>query len=106
MNSQKAAEVVSLLQHMSLRKGMYVGEVKLPAVSAFFSGFEIASQLFGYEVPLEIRQRAKEQRGWQHTNEVWPMEQMEAQNYTEEQIIDELWSLEIEAWKLAADARG
>jgi hypothetical protein len=90
--------IIEILRSARDRKAMYLGTVDVPSAENFLNGFKVGCFACGRDVPLEVRERVTTKRGW-----VWsaksPIEEMKEQGLTEEEIVDELFAIEIAAWE-------
>lgn len=78
---------------------MYLSEVTIPSAIDFLEGFSVATSIFGCKPSTEITKEVYETRGWEFLA-AWPHEEMKNKGMKEEEIIDELFQIEIESWKL------
>jgi hypothetical protein len=90
--------IIEILRSARDRKAMYLGTVDVPSAENFLNGFKVGCFACGRDVPLEVRARVTTKRGW-----VWsakgPIEEMRERGLTEEEIVDELFAIEIAAWE-------
>ncbi len=91
--------ILEILRSARQRKPMYIQPVDLVAAENFLTGFQIGCAACGLEVPHETREGVTIERGWP-----WyaarPIKEMREQGLTEEQIIDELFAMEITGWEM------
>jgi hypothetical protein len=76
---------------------MYFQPVDVTATENFLGGFHLGCSACGLEVPFEIRERVTIERGWQWSAAL-PSDQMREKGLAEEEMIDELFAIEIAAW--------
>ena len=98
--TSRIAKIIEMLEHVRRRPGMYTGGTSTARIGSFMSGFDMACGLFDLSIPWEIRDQARKQRGWQPTNEGWPITEMRERGMTDEAIADEGLALDILEWKL------
>jgi hypothetical protein len=90
--------ILDILRSARQRKPMYLQSVNIAAADNFLSGFKIGCFACGLEVPVEIRERVTIERGWQWYAAL-PITEMRERGLSEEQIVDELFAIEIAAWE-------
>ncbi|MHB1558572.1 MAG: hypothetical protein ACYC61_14035 [Isosphaeraceae bacterium] len=90
--------ILEILRSARSRKSMYLGTVDVPSAETFLNGFLVGCFACGRDVPLEIREQVTIARGW-----TWsaarPIDEMRERGLTEEQVVDELFAIEIAAWE-------
>jgi hypothetical protein len=91
--------ILEILGSARERKPMYLGTVDVASAESFLNGFLIGCFACGLEVPLEIQEQATIERGWP-----WyasrPIPEMRERGLSEEQIVDELFAIQIAAWEM------
>jgi hypothetical protein len=88
--------VLELLEHMLRRPAMYVPQLDVANVQSFLIGLEAGCRLSGLDITREIYQEAAATRGWKWRakRNVWHMRK---KNLSDEEIIQELIAVEMEA---------
>jgi hypothetical protein len=90
--------ILEILRSARQRKPMYIQPVDVAAAENFLAGFHVGCFACGLEVPFEIRERVTIERGWP-----WyaarPIKEMRERGLNEEQIVDELFAMEIAGWE-------
>ena len=94
--------ILELLESLSKRPQMYVHPVEVATIQSFLNGLEAGCYLAGLTISHETRGAAAASRGWKFraTGIVWHMKEKQL---TDEQIIHELITVEVEAFRLAAE---
>jgi hypothetical protein len=90
--------IIEILRSARHRKSMYLGTVDVPSAVDFLNGFQVGCFACGQDVPLEIRERVTTARGWEWSAKR-PIDEMREQGLTEDEIVDELFAIEIAAWE-------
>jgi hypothetical protein len=90
--------IIEILRSARHRKAMYLGTVDVPSAENFLNGFQVGCFACGQDIPLEIRERVTTARGWGWSAK-GPIEEMRERGLTEEEIVDELFAIEIAAWE-------
>ncbi len=90
--------ILEILRSARSRKAMYLGTVDVPSAECFLNGFVVGCFACGRDLPLEIHEQVTIARGW-----TWsaarPIDEMRERGLTEEQVVDELFAIEIAAWE-------
>src|SRR5262245_27944176 len=89
--------IVEVLASARSRKAMSLGTVDVPSVENFLNGFNVGCFACGRDVPLEVRERVTTARGWRWSAKR-PIEEMRGRRLNEEEVVDELFAIEIAAW--------
>jgi hypothetical protein len=91
--------LLKVLHSVRDRNSMYFRPVDVVAAENFLNGFITGVASCGLEVPIEIRESTTLERGWK-----WyaarPVDDMRNRGLTEDQIIDEILTIEIAAWRV------
>jgi hypothetical protein len=90
--------IIEILRSARDRKAMYLGTVDVPSAENFLNGFQVGCFACGPDVPLEVRERVTTARGWGWSAKR-PIEEMRERGLNEEEIVDELFAIEIAAWE-------
>lgn len=94
--------IIEILRSARGRKAMYLGTADVASAEDFLNGFQVGCFACGQDIPPEIRERVTTERGWRWSA-MGPIVQMRERGLTEEEIIDELFAIEIEAWEAFND---
>lgn len=99
MDPAQIAFVIEVLESARRRKPMYLAPVSVDSAVHLLYGFNLAFFTMGLQISHATRQQAYIRHGWRYTAlGVW--ETMRKKGMSEEAIVDELFALEIEAWKI------
>lgn len=92
--------VLELLERVAEKTGMYVQPVEVGTVQSYLNGLQAGCSLSGLVVSRELYKQAAASRGWTVRAEgvVW---QMRANNMDDASLIQELISIQAEAFRLA-----
>jgi hypothetical protein len=90
--------IIEILGNARSRKAMYFGTVDVPSAEDFLNGFQVGCFACRRDIPLEVRERVTTARGWGWSAKR-PIEEMRERGMTEEEIVDELFAIEISAWE-------
>ena len=94
-------QIITLLEHIRKRPGMYLGPPSVDALVHFLPGFHAGCEIAGYRithVPESAYHTIVEARGWEHLANK-PIAEMQARGMSELDIIEELLQIEIATWK-------
>ncbi len=72
--------------------------IDVAAAENFLNGFRIGCLACGLEVPLMIQEQVTVERGWKWCA-TGPIQEMQEAGLSEEQVIDELFAIEISGWE-------
>jgi hypothetical protein len=90
--------ILEILRSARERKAMYLGTVDVSSAETFINGFQVGCFACGLDLPLEVLEQATIERGWP-----WyaarPIPEMRAAGLNEDQIVDELFAIQIAAWE-------
>ena len=92
-NSRDA--IIEHLEHVRNRPEMYAGEVSERAFYAYLSGFDAACTVLGHARSYDLYLQVCEERGW-GMNALGPQKRMREMGLSEQAIVDELLTIEIE----------
>jgi hypothetical protein len=98
LEARMVVQIIETLGSARQRKAMYLGTVDVASAETFLNGFQVGCFACGLEVPLEIRERVTTARGWGWSAKR-PIEEMRKRGWNEEEIVDELFAIEIAAWE-------
>lgn len=102
MQPSQIRRIIEVLESARTRKQMYFQPVNVEATVNFLNGFKLLLFCLEMEMPHAVYAQVYQQRGWEYTARgVWI--DMQERQMTEESIIDELLTLEIQAWKSILD---
>lgn len=102
---QTIERCIERLAHMTARKPMYVYPLTVDTMKNFLNGFVCAySACDNLQWPRDIRRRVEERRGWRKTP-TGPIQQMQANGMTDEQIMDEMIAIEVDVLREGQQAR-
>jgi hypothetical protein len=90
--------VLEILRSARHRKSMYLDSIELGAAVNFLNGFKVACFACGLEVPLKIQKQVTIERGWKW-NALGAIKEMQEAGLSEEQVVDELFAIEISGWE-------
>lgn len=93
---QTTSHLIERLELMQQRKAMLVQPVSVSAVLDFLRGFRNAYRCCGVRSDVD---KAEKQRGWK-LSALGPVPQMRKKGMSDEQIMDELIAIEIDALRL------
>lgn len=99
MDNNRVQRIIEVLESACARKRMYLSEVTVSSTMNFLGGFSVAAGIFGHQPSVEIMKKAWEGRGWEFLA-TGPLAEMKSKGMTEDEIIEELFQLEIQTWKL------
>jgi hypothetical protein len=99
MQSGQVDRLLSILRSARQRKPMYFQPVDVETAENFLNGFRVGSLACGIEIPLSIQERATNERGWKW-NALGPLKEMRERGLDDDQIVDELFAIEIRAWEM------
>jgi hypothetical protein len=103
MNRQQIIErIVERLLAIQQRPHVYIDE-SLGPMGNFQVGFDMACEILGIMPDADVSEQVFLEHGWK-PSAFGPHIQMRKKGFTEQQIIDELLSMEIEVWKRTLDA--
>jgi hypothetical protein len=94
-------QAVQMLERALRRPGMYFGPTNVDAVLHWLNGFNAGCHIAGINityVPGSIFHQIVEERGWEF-QATKPWRQMRERGWTDETIVQELLTIEIETWK-------
>lgn len=94
-------QIITLLEHIRKRPGMYLGPPTVDALVHFLHGFHAGCKIAGYHVthvPESAYHAIVEARGWAFLANK-PIAEMQARGMSEFEIIEELLQIEIATWK-------
>ena len=101
MKSIKVEDIIRMLEHIIQRPFLYVGTQPL-AVIAYLNGFNTILGYLGFTPPRsgydELYKSVVIERGWEY-DAGGPWHQMQKKGMTDEEVIKETISIEIEYWK-------
>ena len=90
--------ILEILRSARQRKGMYMEPVEVASAVNFLAGFKVGCFACGLDVSLKIQEQVTIERGWK-----WyaahPIKEMQEAGPSEEQVIDELFAIEISVWE-------
>lgn len=94
---EKLEQIVSILEFVLKRPHMFAQTAD--SLECFLKGMVIATRAcLDIEIPYRRRLWVEANRGWKHTA-VGPWNQMRAKGWSEEEIIREMVTIEIEIYK-------
>ena len=96
--------IIQMLEQIQERPGLFVAPLTSSSMSDFLSGFDTACYALGLPLPFEMRQQAKEERGWPRLAEVWSVSAMQERGLSDEAIAAEMLCIDIGAWRRMAEA--
>ena len=107
MDATQIVRIIERLEHMRLRKRFYLNSVDLEATINCLTGFSIG--LCTLDSPPDYRDELIDKkeiihnrRGWEwNSGGAWTV--MQNLGMSEEAIIDELFAIEIQAWKMVLE---
>jgi hypothetical protein len=91
--------IIEILKSARDREAMYLGTVDVPSAENFLNGFQVGCFACGRDLPLEVRERVTTARGWSWSAKR-PIDEMRERGLNEEEIVDELFAIEIAAWEV------
>src|SRR5262245_521110 len=92
--AEQVSDLITLLEHMRLRPGMYFGEVAVEPATHFLNGWHLALSAWLGE-GIAGRRAVEAERGWPVTAH-HPSHHMVERGLTPAEVIDELLVIEIE----------
>ena len=104
MDATQIVRIIERLEHMRLRKRFYLNSLDLEATINFFAGFRIGLSTLGSppdyrDELIDKKKIIHRRRGWEwNSGGAWAV--MQNLGMSEEDIIDELLVIEIEAWNM------
>src|SRR4051812_16979783 len=105
LEARMVRQIIETLGSARRRKAMYLGTADVASAETFLNGFQVGCFACGLEVPLEIRERVTTARGWGWSAKR-PIEEMRKRGWNEEEIVDELFAIEIAAWEAWSGSSG
>ena len=102
-DQETVRQIIRFLKMAMEHKGMIFGSTDIPSFLGWLSGFRQGAHFAGVmmgmdRLPNSIWQTITQQRGWQVTA-VLPWWQMREKGMSDDAIIDEFLTIEIEAWR-------
>lgn len=102
MQLSKIQWIIEILEAAREVKMMYIQPVTVDSAINFLNGFRLGMFCLDEKIPGGVRDQAHKDRGYNYTA-MGTERQMRARQMSDEEIMDELFALEIEAWKLMID---
>jgi len=100
MNSEYIDKIIEFFKAVKTRPIMYFGKYETDAVEIFTHGFYMSLSITNQSFPdLEIRKEASKNRGW-NFNAMGIVPHMKKKGLSDEEMVRELISVEIETWKV------
>ena len=103
--------IIATLEHAQARPVMFTSSaVSVEAMTSFINGFGLACLKLGYRYNRETYEAAFTQRGWcRFENRAEPLSEKSGKNMkdtgmSDNEIIHELFAIEIDCWKILRDA--
>lgn len=90
--------IIEILRSARGRKAMYLGTIDVPSADSFLYGFRVGCFACGRDLSLAVRERVTTAHGWEWSAR-GPIEEMRERGLSEEEIVDELFAIEISAWE-------
>lgn len=90
--------ILEILRSARQRKSMYLGRTEVGTAETFLNGFKVGCFACGLEVPFKIQEQVTIERGWKW-NALGPINEMREAGLSEEQVVDELFAIEISGWE-------
>ena len=93
--------IIQLLESLAKRPQFYVAPVEIATIQSYLQGLRGGCMIAGLLVTNEIVADAATSRGWRFCSigYIWHLKE---KNLTDEQIIQEMIAVEIEAYRMAA----
>ncbi|MBI5957464.1 MAG: hypothetical protein HY866_01925 [Chloroflexi bacterium] len=96
MNKEQVQQIINVLGGVRQRPGLYMRQNQ---ASGFLDGFRLALEMLSaMGVPTSFYKEALAERGWEWSLAA-PLAEMQQRGLTEEEKVEELLTIEIEAWK-------
>lgn len=102
MDKVQVDGIISELENVRQYKNMYIGSIDVSLAEAYLNGLITAWKKFGFEADETIRERIITERGWE-ISAARPVREMRSRGLTDEEIIHEVLTIEIETWKRIYD---
>ena len=103
MEKEQINKYIEFIEPMLIRPLMYFGKYDTDVVTVYFHGMYDSLKITNQSFPnSEIHQQAAKNLGWNY-NALGIVPHMNEKNLTNEEMVKELVSLEIEAWKIFRD---
>ncbi len=100
MDREHVDEIIQFFEAVKARPLMYFGKFDTEAVLLFTHGFYMSLSIAKQTFPsLEIQKDASKNRGW-NFNALGITPHMKQKELSDEEMVKELISVEIEAWKI------
>jgi hypothetical protein len=99
LGSGQLGRLLEILRSARQQKRMYFQPVDVETAVTFLNAFDVGCFACGIDLSNVFRERATNERGWEW-NALGPEREMRSRGHTDEQIIDELFLIEITAWEM------
>jgi hypothetical protein len=96
-------EIITLLEEIRNRKGMWIGTNEARDAQGFITGFVVACQKAGVPCEWKDLHLAGTDRGWKSCA-AGPILEMQSRGMSDEAIADELFNIAIRAFQRAAES--
>lgn len=106
MEHEKIEEIIEQLESIKKRPAMFLGKPDdVDAITHFLNGYHAAIFMIkGERIPiLDDYKKIREQRGWEW-NATSVAREMKEKSIPDKEIVQELITIEIEAWKIVLEA--
>jgi hypothetical protein len=100
MDRKQIESIVSRLEHINQKPGMYIGELQSQVVEGFIDGFNTACHVLGlpFNKYSDLYKQVLSEHGWAVSSGSCVLE-MRERSMSDDSIIHELLTIEIEVWK-------
>lgn len=103
MNKASVDKIVEFFEAVKARPLMYFGKYSTDSVIAFTYGFYMSLSITDQPFPdLDTQKKASKNRGW-NFNALGIVPHMKEKGLSDKEMVRELISVEIEAWKIFRD---
>ena len=99
MNREQVNKIVELLEAARKRPPMYIGGYDVDAAGHFCQGIEAACWAFDEKGHMPLRLQVLQERGWNTNTARHFSHQMKQRGLTQQEMVEELFVIEIEVWK-------